>query len=53
MNMQDAIRTSSRIKALYLMHVRGLRLRAIYCTPVITLLSTIVYTRTWVLVPAA
>lgn len=52
MNIQDAIKTSSRIKALYLTHVRGLRVRAVYCTPVLMLVSSIVYTRTWVLVPA-
>ena len=52
MNIQHAITTSSHIKALYLKHVRGLRVRAIYCTPVLMLLSSIVYTRTWVFVPA-
>lgn len=52
MNMQDAIRTSSLLKALYLMHVRGLRVRATYCTPVAVLFTFIVYSRAWVLVPA-
>ena len=52
MNMQDAIRTTSRLKALYLMHIRGLRIRATYSTPVAVLFSYIVYSRAWVLVPA-
>lgn len=52
MNMQEAIRTSSPLRALYLMHVRGLRIRATYCTPVAVLFSYIVYSRAWVFVPA-
>lgn len=52
MNMQEAIQTTSWFKTLYLTQVRGLRIRATYCTPVAVLFTHIVYSRAWVLVPA-
>ncbi len=52
MKSDPAVRTTSRLKALYLVHVRGLRVRAVYCMPLITLMTFMLYSRTWILVPA-
>lgn len=51
MNTDPTIRTTSRLKAMYLVHVRGLRVRAVYCMPLITLTTFMFYSRTWILVP--
>ncbi len=51
MNNDTAIKIKSPLLVWYLTSFRGLKVRAVYCAPVIPLLHMILYSRTWVLVP--
>ena len=47
---QEVIRTASPLRAWYLTKFRGLRVRAVLVTPVLTVMGGMIYSRCWVLV---
>lgn len=49
---EKVIRTQSPLKAWFLTKFCGLRVRAVYATPVVPVLGAVLYSRCWVLVAA-
>lgn len=53
MNEQKVIRTQSPIRAWFLTKFCGLRVRAVYATPIAPVLGAVLYSRCWVLVASS